>query len=92
MDIGLRLDPALIRPGRVDYKQYIGMCTDHQLSQMFLRFRPDGTNVDAKRFVSDLKKYNKPVTPAQLQEYFLVHRHEDLQDVFEHINDLLQDT
>lgn len=27
-----RLDPALIRPGRVDLKEYIGYCSQYQLS------------------------------------------------------------
>lgn len=68
------------------------MCSDHQLSQMFLRFRPESIDVDAKRFVSKIKTYDRPVTPAHLQEYFLVHRHKELNDIFEHINDLWQDT
>jgi len=85
-----RLDSALIRSGRVDFKQYIGTCSDHQLSQMFIRFRPEGTEGDKKRFVEDIKKYNKPVNPAHLQEFFLVNRHKELNYVFEHINDLWQ--
>ncbi|KAL5242746.1 hypothetical protein ACI65C_010156 [Semiaphis heraclei] len=85
-----RLDTALIRSGRVDFKQYIGTCSDHQLSEMFTRFRLEGTEDDKKRFVKDIKKYNKPVVPAHLQEFFLVHRHKELNYVFEHINDLWQ--
>ncbi|XP_025199539.1 mitochondrial chaperone BCS1-like isoform X3 [Melanaphis sacchari] len=85
-----RLDPALIRCGRVDYKQYIGTCSDHQLSQMFIRFRPEGTEDDNNRFIKDVRKYNKPVIPAHLQEFFLLHRHKELKYMFEHINDLWQ--
>jgi len=84
------LDTALIRSGRVDFKEYIGTCSDHQLSEMFIRFRPDGTENDKKRFVKDIRKYNKPVVPAHLQEFFLVHRYKELNYVFEHINDLWQ--
>uniref|UniRef100_A0A5S6R657 Mitochondrial chaperone BCS1 n=1 Tax=Trichuris muris TaxID=70415 RepID=A0A5S6R657_TRIMR len=35
-----RLDPALIRPGRVDVKQHVSYCTDYQLETMFARFYP----------------------------------------------------
>lgn len=41
-----RLDPALIRPGRVDFKEYVGFCTRYQLEQMFKRFYGDGNGVD----------------------------------------------
>ncbi|XP_026808638.1 mitochondrial chaperone BCS1-like isoform X2 [Rhopalosiphum maidis] len=85
-----RLDSALIRSGRVDFKQYIGTCSDYQLSKMFIRFRPEGTEDDKNRFVKDVRKYNKPVVPAHLQEFFLLHRHKELNYVFEHINDLWQ--
>lgn len=33
-----RLDPALIRPGRVDFKEYVGHCSRYQLEEMFKRF------------------------------------------------------
>jgi chaperone BCS1 len=65
-----RLDSALIRSGRVDYKQFIGTCTDYQLSHMFIRFRPDGSDDDTKRFINEIRKHNKPVVPAYLQEFF----------------------
>lgn len=37
-----RLDPALIRPGRVDFKEYIGYCSRYQLEEMFKRFYGNG--------------------------------------------------
>lgn len=85
------MDPALVRAGRVDFKQYIGTCSNHQLLKMFARFRPDSTDDDEKRFVNEISKQNKPVVPAHLQEFFLAHRHKKLDELFEHINDLWQD-
>merc|ERR1712112_71245 len=38
-----RLDPALIRPGRVDVIQFIGHCSNHQLQTMFEKFYPEQT-------------------------------------------------
>lgn len=83
-----RLDPALIRSGRVDIKQHIGPCSDYQLSRMFKRFRPDGTDEDNVQFVSKIREQNKPVVPADLQEFFLVHRHNELNVLFDHINNI----
>ncbi|GAO51627.1 hypothetical protein G7K_5723-t1 [Saitoella complicata NRRL Y-17804] len=45
-----RLDPALIRPGRVDMKRLIGTATSHQLREMFMRFY-EGKEAEADEFV-----------------------------------------
>lgn len=82
------MDPALIRAGRVDYKQYVGKCSDYQLSKMLIRFRPEVTDDDMKKFLNEIKIQNKQIVPAHLQEFFLVHRHKKLKDMFEHINNL----
>lgn len=36
-----KLDPALIRPGRVDMKCYLGDADENQMVLMFNRFFPD---------------------------------------------------
>lgn len=81
----------MIRAGRIDCKQYIGPCSDYQLSKMFTRFRPESTDNDVKRFMNKIQSQNKPVSPAHLQEFFLMHRHKELNSIFEHIDDLWQD-
>ncbi|KAL0482198.1 mitochondrial chaperone BCS1 [Acrasis kona] len=46
-----KLDPALIRPGRIDVKQYIGYATRHQMEGMFNRFFPDCSDTASATFV-----------------------------------------
>lgn len=42
-----RLDPALVRPGRIDVKAYLGHSTPFQQRSMFLQFYPDYDPVHA---------------------------------------------
>ncbi|XP_050542100.1 mitochondrial chaperone BCS1-like [Daktulosphaira vitifoliae] len=86
-----RLDPALIRPGRVDYKLHIGPCTDYQLKGIFDWFRPDDGNQNKKKFVSEIKHKNKPITPAQLQGYFLRYRDDDITEILNNLNNLWEE-
>ena len=68
-----RLDKALIRPGRVDFRQYVGYATKHQLERMFRRFYRNASDEEVQRFVS--KVFEMSETPeislAQLQGLFL---------------------
>lgn len=68
-----RLDTALIRPGRVDVQQYIGMATKYQLYTMFNRFYPNNDNL-AKQFVDIITNVNAELSVAELQSYFLIHK------------------
>ena len=45
------LDPALLRPGRIDYKLYLGKASDAQKVDLYLRFFPDASEIDAREFV-----------------------------------------
>lgn len=73
-----RLDPAVIRPGRVDYRLYLGPATVEQATRMFTKFYgPEHAHVFA-RVIEDGE-----FTPAQLQEMFITSP-EPL-DVIQHI-------
>lgn len=81
-----RLDPALIRPGRVDMKEFVGHCTRYQLEQMYKRFY-NGPQADlyATHFADNVLKVGKPVSPAQVQGYFMVHKTSDQQTVVDSV-------
>ena len=66
-----RLDPALIRPGRVDVIHQIGHATPSQARRMFLKFFP-AQDALAHEFVHRLD--GSPISMALLQSYFMLHR------------------
>lgn len=66
-----RLDPALVRPGRVDVMRRIGDASSSQARRMYAKFFP-GDPQAAERFAAALG--GEAVSMATLQGYFLVHR------------------
>lgn len=86
-----RLDPALIRPGRVDFKQFIGPLTPYQVELMLMRFYPQSTRDQVDQFLGEVAKisenYKKELSAAQLQGFFM-HNKESLQHVFDHLKQL----
>ena len=45
------LDSALLRPGRIDYKLYLGKASDRQKVDLYLRFFPGSLESEAREFV-----------------------------------------
>jgi chaperone BCS1 len=46
-----KLDQALLRPGRIDYKLYLGKASDRQKVDLYRRFFPESSESEARNFV-----------------------------------------
>ena len=46
-----RLDQALLRPGRIDYRLYLGKASDRQKFELYLRFFPHSSEAETRQFI-----------------------------------------
>jgi mitochondrial chaperone BCS1 len=62
------LDEALLRPGRIDYRLYMGQACEDQKSELYRRFFPSSSMAEAQAFV---EKYRSAETMAEFQGLLL---------------------
>ncbi|KAF6207397.1 hypothetical protein GE061_018638, partial [Apolygus lucorum] len=86
-----RLDPALVRPGRVDVKEYIGFCTGPQLEKMFSRFYLTDSPELPKEFSSRVLAEGKHLSAAQVQGYFMRHKTASTRTVIQNVKQIWED-
>lgn len=67
-----RLHPSLVRPGRIDRRVEIGLCTRPQAHRMFARFYPKAAPELAAAFAAALP--DAALSMAQLQAFLMGHR------------------
>ncbi len=66
------LDPALLRPGRIDYRLLLGRAEQAQKVELYRRFFPDSADMEAQAFASA----NEAFTMAEFQGLLLAREQE----------------
>ena len=62
------LDKALLRPGRIDYRLYLGKASDRQKAELYRRFFPQTSEFEAEEFV---ESHRSAETMAEFQGLLL---------------------
>lgn len=70
-----RLDSALVRPGRVDYRVKFTDISDNQIKSMIKELVPDQMSC-YKKFLQLIRPYRNSLTPAALQQFLFIHKNE----------------
>ncbi|KAJ3360589.1 hypothetical protein HDU91_004504 [Kappamyces sp. JEL0680] len=83
-----RLDPALTRPGRVDFKVLLDNLTKTQALELFLRFYPEQHGLGTL-FVEKMQELELigRLSPASLQGHFVMYR-DSAEDALAHLSSI----
>ena len=77
-----RLDPALIRPGRIDFSLELSQATKDQAVSMFARFYPDSYELKC-HFEKAFEEKTLPFSPAEIQGIFIKHQCDPMKAISE---------
>jgi len=69
-----RLDAALLRPGRIDMKEFVTYTSKYQLEKAFHHFFPSESSQSAKLFSETISESQYTPTMAEVQAYFMLYR------------------
>ena len=84
-----RLDNALIRPGRIDYKLKFEFSNKEQTKLMYEKLINNANEKDCKSFIDRVKKYK--YTTATLQKYLFKYRDDNIETILDNIEDEFTD-
>jgi mitochondrial chaperone BCS1 len=82
-----RLDPALVRPGRIDRQVKIGLADSDQARRLFLRFFPQAEPSLAEQFAAAIPEHQLAMSALQM---YLIEHSESANDAVESVGELLK--